>query len=78
MSDGPADQPTAAERRLGELMGLLAAEQPAADPEFSHQVVRRARLQRAIATPLRTIGSFVAAVGDGVRALLGLTGEGRP
>jgi hypothetical protein len=63
---------TAAEQRLDELLALLAAEHPAADPAFAHAVVQRARFQRAIVTPLRTVGTLVAAVGESLRALLGL------
>jgi hypothetical protein len=63
---------TAAEQRLDELLALLAAEHPAADPAFAHAVVQRARFGRAIAVPLRTVGTLVAAVGESVRLLLGL------
>jgi hypothetical protein len=72
MSDDRFAPSTAAEQRLEELLALLAADHPAADPAFSATVVRRARFQRAIVTPLRTVGTLVAAVGDSVRFLLGL------
>jgi len=72
MTDDRADPPPPDERRLDELLALVAADPLAVDPELSHTVVRRARLQRAIATPLRTVGTLVAAVGDGVRIVLGL------
>jgi hypothetical protein len=72
MSDEPPAPAPAAERRLDELLRLLAAETPAADPGFSQAVVRRARLQRAIVTPLRNVGTLVAAVGEGIRLLFGL------
>jgi hypothetical protein len=72
MSDPPPDPPTPAEQRLAELMRLVASEHPVAQPDFAHGVVRRARLHRAIVTPLRTLGTFAGAVGEGVRALLGL------
>jgi hypothetical protein len=72
MSDDRSDPPPADERRLDELLALIAADRPAAGPHLSQTVVRRARVQRAIATPLRTVGTFVAAVGEGVRLVLGL------
>ena len=72
MSDDRTDPPSPAERRLGELLVLLADEPLAADPALSRTVVRRARVQRAIVTPLRSVGTFMAAVGDGVRLVLGL------
>lgn len=72
MSDDRSAPSTAAEQRLEELLALLAADHPAADPAFAATVVRRARFQRAIVTPLRTVGTLVAAVGDSVRFLLGL------
>ena len=77
MSEEPPVAPTPAERRLEELMGLLAAERPAAGPEFAHTVVRRARMQRALATPLRTVGTFMAALGEGLRGVLGVMGGRR-
>jgi hypothetical protein len=72
MSDDRSDPPPADERRLDELLALVAADSPAAGPHLSRTVVRRARVQRAIATPLRSVGTFVAAVGDGMRLVLGL------
>jgi hypothetical protein len=72
MSDDRSDPSPAAEQRLDELLALLAAEHPAADPAFAHTVVQRARFQRAVAAPLRTVGTLVAAVGESVRFILGL------
>jgi hypothetical protein len=72
MSDDRSEPSSAAEQRLDELLALLAAEHPSADPAFAHTVVQRARFQRAIATPLWTVGTLVAAVGESVRFLLGL------
>ena len=77
MSDDRSAPSTAAEQRLEELLALLAADHPAADPAFAATVVRRARFQRAIVTPLRTVGTLVAAVGDSVRFLLGLRPDDR-
>lgn len=72
MSDDRADPTTPAEQRLEELLALLAADDPVADPAFAATVVRRARLQRAIVAPLRTVGTFVAAVGESVLLIVGL------
>lgn len=72
MSDDRPDPPPADERRLDELLALLVADRPAGDPALTGTVVQRARVQRAIVTPLRTVGTFVAAVGEGLRFVLGL------
>jgi hypothetical protein len=72
MSDDRSEPITPAEQRLEELLAQLAAEHPAANPAFAQTVVQRARFQRAIVVPLRTVGELVAAVGDGVRFILGL------
>jgi hypothetical protein len=72
MSDDRSDLSSAAEHRLDELLSLLAADQPPLDPAFSGAVVRRARLQRAIVAPLRTVGTLVVAVGESIRFILGV------
>jgi hypothetical protein len=72
MSDDRSEPTTAAEQRLEELLAQLAAEHPSADPAFAHTVVQRARFQRAIVVPLRTVGTLVAAVGESMRVILGL------
>jgi hypothetical protein len=72
MSDDRSEPTTAAEQRLEELLAQLAAEHPSADPAFAATVVQRARFQRAIVVPLRTVGTLVAAVGESVRVILGL------
>jgi hypothetical protein len=72
MSDDRSEPITPAEQRLEELLAQLAAEHPSADPAFAATVVQRARFQRAVVAPLRTVGTLVAAVGESVRLLLGL------
>jgi len=72
VSDDRSEPESPAEQRLEELLGLLAADQPQLDPAFAGAVVRRARLQRAIVTPLRTVGTLVAAVGESIRSVLGV------
>lgn len=73
----PEHQPepmSPAEQRLGDLLGLLATRRPPEDPGFTPATMRRVRVQRAIATPVRAIGQFAAAVVDGLRAILGTGG----
>ena len=72
MSDDRAEPTTPAEQRLEELLAQLAAEHPAADPAFAATVVQRARFQRAIVVPLRTVGTLVAAVGESVWLIFGM------
>jgi hypothetical protein len=72
MSDDRSEPTTAAEQRLEELLAQLAADHPSADPAFAATVVQRARFQRAVVAPLRTVGTLVAAVGESVRLILGL------
>jgi hypothetical protein len=78
MSDGDdrAEPTTPAELRLEELLAQLAAEHPASDPAFAAAVVQRARFQRAIVTPLRSVGTLVAAVGDSVLLIFGFRRSG--
>jgi hypothetical protein len=77
MSDDRSEPTTPAEQRLEELLAQLAAEHPSADPAFAATVVQRARFQRAIVTPLRTVGTLVAAVGESVWLIFGLRRGGR-
>jgi hypothetical protein len=71
MSDETPEPRTPAEARLAHLLEALAVT-PAVDPDLAGRVARRARLQHAIVVPMRAVGGFVAAVGTGVRALVGL------
>jgi hypothetical protein len=73
MSDDTPEQRTPAEARLAQLLEVLAVAQPAVDAEFAGRVARRARLQHAIAAPIRAIGGFIAALGHGARVVVGLT-----
>ena len=72
MSDDRYDPPTPAEQRLDELLAQLAAEHPAADPAFAATVVQRARFQRAVLAPLRTVGTLVVAVCESVWLIFGV------
>jgi hypothetical protein len=71
MSDAPEPPPEPAESRAIELLRLLGSETPAVSTRFTSEVVRRARAQRAIATPLRALGGFVAALAAAVASLVG-------
>ena len=75
-SDDRAEPTTPAELRLEELLAQLAAEHPAADPAFAAAVVQRARFQRAIVTPLRTVGTLVVSVGESVWLIFGFRRSG--
>jgi hypothetical protein len=72
MSDDRSEPITPAEQRLEELLAQLAAEHPTSDPAFAATVVQRARFQRAIVTPLRTVGTLVLSVGESVWLIFGL------
>ena len=73
MSDDTPDDQSPAEQRLIQLLGVLTGSQPSADPEFASRVVRRARAQHAVATPMRAVGGFLAAMVEGLRVLVGFT-----
>jgi hypothetical protein len=71
MTDLPDPPPDAAESRAIELLRLVGSRTAASSPRFTSEVVRRARLQRAVAGPARMLGgllaAFAAALGDAVR-----------
>ena len=77
MSDVNDPPPEPAESRAIELLRLVGSQTPAVSARFTADVVRRARAQRAIAAPLRTLGEFVAAVAAAVASLLGGRGGER-
>jgi hypothetical protein len=62
---------SAAERRVSEYLHGLADGAATASMELSAAVVRRARWQRAVRTPLRAAGGLTAALFDGVKLVLG-------
>jgi hypothetical protein len=78
MTDNPEPPPDAAESRAIELVRLAGTRKPSVSPEFTADVVSRARVQRAFARPLRTLGGLLtalaAALGSAVR---GAGGTGR-
>ena len=72
--DGPGDVLSATERRLVELVAILATDAVTARPDFMHRVVRRARRQQDTRAALLVGSGVLAATAAG---LLGLF-RGRP
>ena len=75
MSDTPSLPPDLdpAERRAAELLSLVARRTPSVSDRFTTELVMRARAQRAVAIPLRVLGSFLASLAGAVYAALGTT-----
>jgi hypothetical protein len=73
MSDdeNPADELTAAERRLSEHLELLRASPPTSAPELITRIVRCARWQRTIRDPLVLAGAVAVAIGEALSLLSG-------
>jgi len=74
MSDPPEPSLEPAESRAVELLRLVGSQTPAVSSRFTADLVERARRQRAVAVPLRTLGGFVAAIAT---ALAGAVRSGR-
>ena len=68
MAEDPAGP---AEAKLAEHLALLRAEAPRPGTALTHRVVRTARWQRALRSPLRVVGMIAAGIADGAAALLG-------
>ena len=75
-ADPPPDDLTPAERRVSEYLSALRVEAADAGRALPGAVVRTARWQRAVRTPLHAAGMLAVAVADGVRLVLGLRGPG--
>lgn len=67
----PAEALNPAERRLDEYLELLRSDAPTPPAPLVGKIVRAARWQRTLRRPLVAVGALAAAVGDGVRLLLG-------
>ena len=65
------DEQSPATRQLESYLGTLREDQPRSDPDLVPHIVRRARWQRTIRTPLRAVGSLLGALADGLEAFLG-------
>jgi uncharacterized membrane protein len=70
-ADPPPDDLTPAERRVREYLSALRLDEVAGPTSLSGAVVRTARWQRAVRTPLHAAGMLAAALADGVRLVLG-------
>ena len=78
MTDIPDPPPDAAESRAIELLQLVGSRSPAVGPRFTTDVVARARVQRALASPLRAVGGLLAALATALGgAVRGATGKPR-
>ena len=75
-ADPPPDDLTPAERRVREYLQGLRLDGGAVPASLAGSVVRTARWQRAVRTPLHAAGVLAAAVADGVRLVLGVSVEG--
>ena len=73
MSAGPPPQedPTAAERRLVQLLGVLRADPPVSAPDLPARVLRAARWQRSLRRGLELGGWMTSAASDAVGLLTG-------
>ena len=73
MSDTPSLPPDLdpAERRAAELLSLVAQRTPSVSDQFTAELVMRARAQRAVATPLRVLGGFLASLAGALYAAIG-------
>ena len=60
------------EGRVAEYLGELRDSPPGADPELTRTIVRHARWQQAVRTPIKAVGALGAAFGDGLALVLGL------
>jgi len=71
-TDDDGDQLTPAERRVSGFLRGLAEDAPVPGASLAAGVVRKARWQRTVRTPLRAAGGLAAALVDGVRMALGV------
>lgn len=68
MNDADETPPGPAESRAIELMRLVGTRTPTISSQFNADIVARARMQRAIAGPLRALGGLIAAIATAVAA----------
>jgi hypothetical protein len=67
----PSDALSPTERRLNEHLELLRTDPPRGSALMVTHIVRTARWQRAVRRPLLAFAALAAAIGEGVRLLLG-------
>lgn len=70
--------PSSGERRVEELMELVRSGEAPVSPDFAQALVSRARTQRAVARPLRALGSFLVALASALGAAANLGRGSRP
>jgi hypothetical protein len=66
-----APRPSEADRRLDQHLELLRSEPPEPGTALVPRVVRTARLQRMLRTPIQAVIALASTVAGGVAALLG-------
>jgi len=69
MNDEPREMSPEAERRLAQHLELLRTDRRQPSLELAHRVVRTARWQRAVRTPLRVVGMIAGSLLDGIMRL---------
>ena len=60
------------EGRVAEYLGELREDPPTADDELTRVIVRNARWQQAVRTPIKAVGALGAAFGEGLALVFGL------
>ena len=70
MTQIPEPPPDPAEARAIELLRLVGGRTPGLGPDFTADVVTRARLQRTLAAPVRAVGGLLAALAAACGAAL--------
>ena len=77
MSDASEPPSGPAESRAIELVRLVGSQTPGLSSRFTTQLIARVRAQRAVAAPLRALGSLVAALGSALAEAVRATRQGR-
>jgi hypothetical protein len=78
MTEPTEPPPEPAESRAIELLRLVGTRTPSIGPRFTTQVVARARVQRAFASPLRALGGLLMAFGAALTAAVRTGAQRRP
>lgn len=62
----------ASEERVAAYLDELRDDPPAPDAQHARSVVRKARWQEAVRTPVKAVGALTLALGDGLALVFGL------
>jgi hypothetical protein len=62
----------ASEERVAEYLGELREEPPGPHDDLIRSIVRTARWQQAVRTPVKAVEALTATIGDGLALVLGL------